>query len=705
MEPSADEEEPVSLETEPVSYVPEPVQDEERLLSVVVDTASRVQTKTWDADEADAFMIKLRDQLQEARLPEDRASILEQMDRMARLKAQQANHREGTVNISSPYFGHMRLHDDDGTRRDILIGRQTWVKDGVRIVDWRNAPISQVFYQREEGEDYEIPIAGRLVSGEVSIRRTVSIRDGKILRVGTSDETWVKEAAGWRDVSTHAPKLRGGAGRARRPDVTKPILGEASDGRAIVADKHLPEIASLLDREQFELITKPEAGVVAIQGSAGSGKTTVALHRVAYLNFQKPGKFSGSRSLVVVFSLALARYISRVLPALGVDGVQVATFDDWASQMRIRLYPRTPKRYSDETPLSVSRFKLHSALLPMLEEGYLENDHMKPFELFEELMTNRGWIRDGLERHAPGVFSEEQQNTIHRWCSDQHFIRVEGKGHRDYEVPMMDREDDAILLYLHQLIRGPLTEKKGKPVRYAQLVVDEAQDLSPIELKMLLDTVEKQGAVTLAGDTAQRVMEDNDFESWGQVLAALGLDNVKVSPLKVTYRSTAAIMELAHHILGPLAPAELPLTSRDGVEPELFRFKDRGECFTFLADAVRRLQVREPHASVAVLAAKSWQADQAYAALSRTEIINLSRVRDHDFSFEPGVEVTDIRQAKGLEFDYVVVIDCDLDTFPENENSRHVLHVGVTRAAHQLWLLCVGTPSRLLPEDILTTTL
>ena len=330
---------------------------------------------------------------------------------------------------------------------------------------------------------------------------------------------------------------------------------------------------------------------------------------------------------------------------------------------------------------------------------------MRPMELFDELFTNRGWIREGLKRHAPGAFTEEQQNAIHRWCSDQHFIRVEGQGHRDYEVPTLDREDDAILLYLYQMIRGPLCGKKGKPIQYAQLVVDEAQDLSPIELKMLLGTVEEQGAVTLAGDTAQQVMEANDFESWAQVLQALGLDSVKVSPLKVTYRSTAAIMELAHHILGPLAPKQAPATTRDGVEPELFRFKDRGQCFTFLADAVRRLQVREPNASVAVLAAKAWQADQAYNALARTEIVNLSRVREHDFSFEPGVEVTDIRQSKGLEFDYVVVIDCDLDTFPESDISRHLLHVGVTRAAHQLWLLSVGTPSRLLPTDILTTEL
>jgi len=219
---------------------------------------------------------------------------------------------------------------------------------------------------------------------------------------------------------------------------------------------------------------------------------------------------------------------------------------------------------------------------------------------------------------------------------------------------------------------------------------------------VLQGTVEKGGAITLAGDTAQRLVEDNDFQDWAQVLATLGLDHVALSPLRISYRSTASIMRLARHVLGPLAPPDPPATTRDGAPPTLLRFTSRGEAATFMADAVKRLTEAEPHASVGILARRNWQADEAFHALERSELVELHRINDDDFSFAPGVEVTDIRQSKGLEFDYVVLVDVDVDTYPPTDASRHILHVGVTRAAHQLWCVCVGTPSPLLPSWIET---
>ena len=79
------------------------------------------------------------------------------------------------------------------------------------------------------------------------------------------------------------------------------------------------------------------------------------------------------------------------------------------------------------------------------------------------------------------------------------------------------------------------------------------------------------------------------------------------------------------------------------------------------------------------------------------EIQRLSRVRDQDFAFRPGVEVTDIRQVKGLEFDYVILVDVTMSSYPVDDESRHLLHIGSTRAAHQLWVISAGPPSALLP--------
>src|SRR5439155_192525 len=112
------------------------------------------------------------------------------------------------------------------------------------------------------------------------------------------------------------------------------------------ADKHLPDIVGLIDPAQFELVSRPSAGFLLIRGTAGSGKTTVALHRIAFLAYHDAG-IDSSATLVVVFSPALRDYVSHVLPALGVARVQVRAFHEWASDVCARLFPRLPRRIRD----------------------------------------------------------------------------------------------------------------------------------------------------------------------------------------------------------------------------------------------------------------------------------------------------------------------------------------------------------------------
>src|SRR5262252_2935280 len=132
------------------------------------------------------------------------------------------------------------------------------------------------------------------------------------------------------------------------------------------ADKHLPDIASLINPAQFDLITRPSSGFVLIRGTAGSGKTTVALHRIAYLAYDDP-RIDGPETLFIVFSPALRDYVSHVLPALEVANVQVRTFHEWASEQCRRLFPRLPRRLREITPAVVTRLKLHPAMLSTLE--------------------------------------------------------------------------------------------------------------------------------------------------------------------------------------------------------------------------------------------------------------------------------------------------------------------------------------------------
>ena len=129
---------------------------------------------------------------------------------------------------------------------------------------------------------------------------------------------------------------------------------------------------------------------------------------------------------------------------------------------------------------------------------------------------------------------------------------------------------------------------------------------------------------------------------------------------------------------------------------ELFRFTAQGACVAFLSDVLRDLADQEPLASVAVLTPSPESSAIYYQALVDSDVPRVRRVEDQDFTFAPGIEVTEIEQVRGLEFGYVIVVDADDESFPGTPMARRRLHVAATRAVHQLWLACVGTPSKLL---------
>ena len=115
-----------------------------------------------------------------------------------------------------------------------------------------------------------------------------------------------------------------------------------------------------------------------------------------------------------------------------------------------------------------------------------------------------------------------------------------------------------------------------------------------------------------------------------------------------------------------------------------------------LSDALRRLAEEEPLASVALLTPSPEASDEYFSGLSGGDLPRLRRVENQEFSFTPGIEVTEIEQVKGLEFDYVIVVDASAEQFPDSSLARRRLNVAATRAIHQLWVTCVGTPSPLV---------
>jgi DNA helicase-2/ATP-dependent DNA helicase PcrA len=643
----------------------------------------------------------------------------------------------------------------------VLIGRRGYVEPGgaVRIVDWRNAPVSRLYYRYDEGDAYEERMGDREVEGEILARRTLTIADGQLRRVASSSAIFSREGADgvWRSMAAKGARLgiKDVAGAA-------PKLGFDSHGQRR-QDRFLPSIAALIDPRQFELISKPSSGVIVVQGSAGSGKTTIGLHRIAYLAFADPQYFRPERMLVIVYQRALATYVSRVLPELDVPGVKVTTFAAWAARIRKATLPSLGCDTTDATPPLVMRAKAHGAMLDILADRQVELASFCRAILVEATATlpegtaivsawdaSTGpvdarvtslarWLRDanlsavtrarveaaghrmrartrdvvgewaalltdrealgrGFAKHAPDVFSEGQLDSIHRWCTDRERLRHAARDEAD-EVFALDVEDEALLMRIHQLQRGPLQDDKG-PVRYHHLMVDEVQDFAPIELAVLLASVSERASVTLAGDTNQGIAPEHGFTSWTDMLGRLGLAHESVAPLRISYRSTRQIVDCALHVLGPLLGDERPQVPRQGAEVQSFAFGSSGEACDFLVRELRDLMHAEPQVSVALIARHPEQARLYYEALAISEMTGLRLVSDQDFCFRPGIDVTDVRQTKGLEFDIVIVLEASADSYPENDTARRLLHVAMTRAAHQLWITYTGTASPLLPEPL-----
>lgn len=856
--------------------LPAAVLDEEKVLGRVLASLrariERLAAAGQEKKDYDAELLALRDELAEVRL-EDAPALIAQMERLQAVAARRSEVPTMTIDGRSPYFAHMRLKEN-GRLRDVCIGRGTYLDPdhGVRVVDWRNAPVSRIYYRYAEGDPYEESFGDRDVEGEVVARRDVTILDGKLVRVGAADATYVRGKAGWRTLASRSVRLSGGQGTAVLPGDARGGQktgalgsgeGEEGVGRR---DKFLPDIAALLDPKQFEAIARPSAGIFVVQGGAGSGKTTVGLHRIAYLAFQAPKRFTPDKVIVIVPSKALASYTSRVLPALDVPHVAVTTLAEWQREARLRALPSLPSRITDEAPLATTKLKKHPGLLVALDrkvDGVVAHaDHqlrkvcdqvppelagpilaawklLAANALFARIQGLRKWLQGTLTipelgkpppatgarvlvehtltrlgRRAKDVvsvwadlltdrsviarlvddtpnglapFTKADLEEALRWCTKRCEVvlsrqpsqtefagederdrapkddedrprgqlaldfdgRDEGHadvvdaeelaprkpkkagdddhrpayGDRDEEdddrhdfAPRegidglavdeeeglgaaLDPEDDALLLRLHQRLRGPLRGKGKSNLLYEHVFVDEVQDCASIDLAVLVDcttVIDGERSMTLSGDVAQRLTLDVGLGEFAPALRALGLPHVEVEPLQIGYRSTRQVLALAREVLGPLAPPVPPVATRDGAPIERHLFHDAGAAAAFLAGALRDLAAREPLASVCLIARHPWQADVYWDVLSQAEIPNLRRVRVMDFPFKAGVDLTDVRQVKGLEWDYVVLLDVNAATYPAEDDARHLLHIAATRAAHQLWLVSTGAPSPLV---------
>ena len=728
-------------------------------------------------------LLDLREELACAN-EDDIPQLSEHMSRLMSLINSEENQNLNNLEIENPYFARL-VTQEETRRRDFYIGTGIFsnTKSSVQVVNWKESPIAMLYFRYEEGDEYEEEIGENTIEGEIITKRLLQISLGELVAIRQGRLHFYKDKElGWRKEESKKINLSGGSGTASRPEriITGKLgVGAKGDQRG---QRFLPEITSLIDPKQFDLITAPSSGVVAIQGTAGSGKTTVALHRVAWLYHQDKKRFAPDKMLILVFNRALATYISKLLPSLGVPGVNIDFFEHWAREKRLKAFGNLlPKAVAHNTPAAAIRLKKHPTLMHELEkyiDGY-SNDFNKalktiwgsssdslpsydkvaampfltrfkglhdwvtnthPFlgsrftgskefraqiealcqrtidptqnirhlvlEIWEEFFSDFDLIRrvfEKAEEMTPARLDEALRWIKAQYAARQDWMETKSKPKKDENdtsevASALDAEDEPLLLFAYHKMVGDIP---GQTKQFSHIFIDEAQDYAAIEMRVMLTVAKQPLSITFAGDVNQQMIRYNAFKDWDYLFKLVGLPGQKVSPLKVSYRSTYEIMEFAFKVLGDLRPDKSVNATRSGPGVELFSFRHKGEQARFLTQTLKDIMFEEPNASVALITLDEKQAKTLYETLEPMEIPRLRLVEEENFQFTPGIDITEVTQVKGLEFDYVIVMDADNINYPANSYHRYLLHIAATRAAHQLWILNYRLNSPLLPEDII----
>ncbi len=630
-------------------------------------------------------MVAARDEINESIDQADRAE-----DAIARLARQR----------STPYFG--RIDFDDGEEPGkFYIGLSGLRERGeILVFDWR-APVSSMFYDYDVGPaGYDAPM-GR-IDGSITLRRQYKIDDGKLQYVLDS-----------------AIKID--------DDILQQELAKNASPR-------MRNIIATIQKEQNRIIRQSSNTTMVVQGVAGSGKTSVALHKVAYLLYHERGKITSRNLLILSPSKVFSDYISGILPELGEDNVAELSFDRLAENELGDIC-----RYEDR----------YEQLEYILRHGADKNDRrMQEIELkgskqyvqwlseyVQELLRNnfrpKTWVY-GDERFEPELIADLFYN---RYAKEPFMVRIDWiverlveeletrKGKELGERPVRSCEravyrmigcEDVLELYcrfikwLRSTGRADLEEViYAAELRYEDLFpamllkfyLRGSRDFSHIRhlvIDEMQDYTQPQYAIinylfhcpkTILGDITQNL----SLRSGVQNLEALTgtMDGVEVVRLCKSFRNTWEIASFCNRI----CPAEgFEAVERHGNGPVVTAFSDDEAMYEGMLSI---LQSEHGYGSVAVICKTMDRAEALWRRLR--EEIPVSLLGPNSERFAQGIVVTTAYMAKGLEFDMVIVPDADDATY-RTETDRKNLYVACTRALHRLELLHTGWVSQLVEE-------
>lgn len=592
--------------------------------------------------------------------------------------------------LAIPYFGRIDFLEkkENSKVMPIYIGIHTFYDPESRatlIHDWR-APVSSMFYDHELGEaGYRSP-SGE-IKGVISLKRQYRIRGGKM-------EFMIESALTVHD------------------DILQKELSSNADDK-------MKNIVATIQREQNRIIRNEDIRTLIIQGVAGSGKTSIALHRIAYLLYTFRDSISSKDILIISPNKVFSDYISNVLPELGEETVPETSMEQILSGVLEHKYKyqtyfglvnellekpssslidRIAYKASFGFISELDKFILHientyfkaadvkltkyiTIPAPFIEEQYLRFnrypirrrfdamadymlDMLKIQYTFTVTTTGRNLLKKEIRLMFAGNNDIQVYKDFFKWTNNPGMFKMR-KGHT------LEYSDLAPLAYLHLALEG----NGNQPFRVKHLLIDEMQDYSPIQYKVIQKLFPCRK--TVLGDAGQSV---NPYGSSTAETIQKSLTASEIMKLCKSYRSTFEITDFAQKIH---PNAELEPVARHGEKPQILQFGSAVEELSGIMGLISTYR-KSGYKSLGIIC-KTEQQARKMADMLKSYANDISFLSSQSSAFVQGIVITSAHMAKGLEFDEVIIPQTDERNY-RSEIDKSMLYVAVTRAMHRLTL-------------------
>ena len=592
--------------------------------------------------------------------------------------------------LAIPYFGRIDFLEkkENSKVMPTYIGIHTFYDPESRatlIHDWR-APVSSMFYDRELGEaGYRSP-SGE-IKGVISLKRQYRIRGGKM-------EFMIESALTVHD------------------DILQKELSSNADDK-------MKNIVATIQREQNRIIRNEDIRTLIIQGVAGSGKTSIALHRIAYLLYTFRDSISSKDILIISPNKVFSDYISNVLPELGEETVPETSMEQILSGVLEHKYKyqtyfglvnellekpssslinRIAYKASFGFISELDKFILHientyfkaadvkltkyiTIPAPFIEEQYLRFnrypirrrfdamadymlDMLKIQYTFTVTTTGRNLLKKEIRLMFAGNNDIQVYKDFFKWTNNPGMFKMR-KGHT------LEYSDLAPLAYLHLALEG----NGNQPFRVKHLLIDEMQDYSPIQYKVIQKLFPCRK--TVLGDAGQSV---NPYGSSTAETIQKSLTASEIMKLCKSYRSTFEITDFAQKIH---PNAELEPVARHGEKPQILQFGSAVEELSGIMGLISTYR-KSGYKSLGIIC-KTEQQARKMADMLKSYANDISFLSSQSSAFVQGIVITSAHMAKGLEFDEVIIPQTDERNY-RSEIDKSMLYVAVTRAMHRLTL-------------------